>query len=156
MLEIERKWLIPAPPELNPSSRKAIIQGYLHIADKYSKIRLRQKGDLYFMTIKGPGELARAEFEIELNKTQFETLWPATLGHRLEKDRYEIYYNQYTIELDLFKNQLAGLIIAEVEFASIDQANSFIAPNWFGTEVTHDSRYKNRNLTKCEKIPDPI
>jgi len=51
-----------------------------------------------------------------------------------------------TIELDIYSGDLAGLIVAEVEFASEDEADAFEPPNWFGPEVTDDARYKNQNL----------
>ena len=56
--------------------------------------------------------------------------------------------NPYTIELDIFEGDLAPLIIAEVEFPSIEEANSFTAPNWFGEDVTYDGHYHNSHLSQ--------
>jgi CYTH domain-containing protein len=39
------------------------------------------------------------------------------------------------IELDVYKN-LQGLKTAEVEFASKRDAKKFVAPEWFGEELT--------------------
>jgi adenylate cyclase len=46
-------------------------------------------------------------------------LWRLTVGRRLEKTRYRIPLGRLTIELDVFHGKLRGLIVAEVEFASM-------------------------------------
>ena len=51
-----------------------------------------------------------------------------------------------TIELDVFEKSLAPLIIAEVEFPSIEEANAFTPPDWFDQDVTKDPAYHNSNL----------
>ena len=55
---------------------------------------------------------------------------------------------QPMIELDVFDAPFEGLIIAEVEFPSIEEANSFIPPAWFAKDVTNDPAYHNSNLSK--------
>lgn len=52
------------------------------------------------------------------------------------------------IELDVFNAPFEGLIIAEVEFPSIEKANAFIPPAWFEEDVTNDPAYHNSNLSK--------
>jgi CYTH domain-containing protein len=48
--------------------------------------------------------------------------------------------------LDVYAGALENLIVAEVEFLSIQEAERFIPPTWFGVEVTMDVRFKNRCL----------
>ena len=55
---------------------------------------------------------------------------------------------KYTIELDVFKDEYDGLIVAEVEFKNIDEAKKFIKPNWFLNEITYDKKYTNASLSK--------
>ena len=52
----------------------------------------------------------------------------------------------HTIELDVYAGALSGLIVAEVEFDDPWGAESFVAPYWFGREVTDDPAYKNQRL----------
>ena len=52
------------------------------------------------------------------------------------------------IELDIFKNTFEGLIIAEVEFDSIAEADSFTPPDWFGEDVTYLTKYHNSTMSK--------
>ena len=144
-IEIERKFLVESPPGLENFPSKEILQGYLLITDE-KEIRLRKKGERYFQGVKVGSGLSREEIESEIGMFQFEDLWPETEGRRIEKIRYEIQYEGVLIELDVYFGQLAGLITAEVEFKSKEESELFTPPPWFGPEVTHDDRYKNKNL----------
>lgn len=151
--EIERKWHIETLPDLSGLKAKAITQGYLAIGKDGTEVRLRQKADQYFQTVKSEGGLVRQEFETTLNQEQFDTLWPATDGKRLEKDRYKIPHDNHTIELDVYKGKLKGLVVAEVEFKSMDEAKSFSTPAWFGKDVTDNKGFKNKNLAMLDAAP---
>ncbi len=89
------------------------------------------------------------EEEIEIEPERFDRLWPLTERRRIEKTRYDVPGDGgLTIELDVYGGALAGLVVAEVEFASEDDADAFAAPAWFGREVTDDGRYKNQRLAR--------
>jgi CYTH domain-containing protein len=144
--EVERKWLVTEPPNLDGIRGKEVIQGYLAVSIDGTEVRVRKKADKYFLTTKSDGGLVRREIEVELTKEQYDALWQATAGRRLEKTRYEIALVGATIELDIYKGNLNGLIVAEVEFTSARDAEKFSPPGWFGREVTEDKRYKNKYL----------
>ena len=40
--------------------------------------------------------------------------------------------------------------MAEVEFPSIEEAESFAAPEWFGEDVTYDGRYHNSAMSRMK------
>ncbi len=145
-VEVERKWLVQDLPEVSGREAKEVIQGYIAIASDGTEVRLRQAGGKYFQTVKSEGGLVRGEIEIELSKDQFETLWLATAGRRLEKTRYEFHWAGKKVEVDVYQGSLAGLIVAEVEFPSISESTRFAPPPWFGTEVTEDEHYRNVHL----------
>jgi len=151
-IEIERKFLVDHPPDLENFSSEEILQGYLLITDE-KEIRIRKKGDTYYQTVKVGEGLSRKEIEREIGKFQFEDLWPETEGKRIEKRRYRIHYDTILIELDVYAGKLTGLIIAEVEFGSEEESRLFEPPPWFGPEVTYDDRYKNKNLALSGCIP---
>jgi adenylate cyclase len=96
--------------------------------------------------VKSEGGLVRDEIEIELTKDQFEALWGATAGRRLKKTRYTLPWEGKKVEIDVYHDSLAGLIIAEVEFMSANASAQFAPPPWLGAEVTEDKHYKNVNL----------
>ena len=43
------------------------------------------------------------------------------------------------------------MLFRSVEFKSLEDANSFVVPTWFGKEITEDVRYKNDNLAVATK-----
>jgi len=144
--EIERKWLIRRLPESSLGEPLEILQGYIAVTPNGNEVRLRMKGGRYFLTVKTSGNQVRGETEIELQRDEFEVLWPATEGARLHKNRYNLRYRGFTIEVDIYAETLSGLVIAEVEFGSEQEAAAFEPPEWFGEELTMDNRYKNKNL----------
>ncbi len=150
--EIERKFLVKVLPEdLKQYPHKQIVQGYLAIAEDGTEVRLRQKGDKYFQTVKTGGGKTRGELEVEISPEQFEVLWPAAAGRRLEKIRYQIPYKDKIIELDIYQGKLQGLVTAEVEFNSEEESQEFKPPEWLGREVTEEKEFKNQNLVKKEE-----
>ena len=146
-IEIERKYLVAkVPASIEASIGKSIRQGYVIAVEGGIELRVRQKGERFFQTIKMGEGLSRTEIEIELSQDQFEQLWPHTTRRRISKTRFALSLGEYTAELDRFEGHLSGLLLVEVEFPSIDASRRFTPPPWFGSEVTEDSRYKNRNL----------
>lgn len=145
-MEIERKFLISNINfDLNNYSYDIITQGYISTSPV---IRIRQKNNEYYLTCKSKGMLARKEFEIKIKKNEFLNLFKKVDNHLIIKKRYYIPLNHLIIELDVFEKQLKGLIIAEVEFSSIEEANSFTPPDWFGNDVTKDKKYHNSYLSQ--------
>jgi adenylate cyclase len=62
----------------------------------------------------------------------------------LKKKRYLIDCASKTWEVDVFEDELKGLIIAEIELESEKEA--FEKPAWIGEEVSYDPSYFNANL----------
>ena len=114
-------------------------------ADNEDLERILESGD-----IDGYMErLAREEYNLPLNKEAYEHLIKKADGNIITKKRYEIPDgNGYTIELDIFEGLFAGTILAEVEFPTIEAANSYSAPSWFIDDVTNDPAYHNSNMSR--------
>lgn len=146
--EVERKFLVSSlPADLDQYPSDEIAQGYLSLDPTGSQVRLRRKGGQTLLTIKSGRGLARAEEEFLLAAPRFERLWPATAGRRVEKRRYKLPLDDgLTLELDVFSGALEGLVMAEVEFASVADAHAFTPPDWLRPEVTEDRRYGNSYL----------
>ena len=142
-MEIERKFLINKLPDLSEYKYVDIQQGYL---STNPVVRIRKKNDKYILTYKGSGLMAREEIEAALTEEAYQHLLGKIDGRPITKRRYLIPYDPYTIELDVFSGHKEGLIMAEVEFPSVEEANAFVAPDWFGEDVTKDSRYHNSNM----------
>ncbi|MDE3132348.1 MAG: CYTH domain-containing protein, partial [Acidobacteriota bacterium] len=147
-VEIERKWLVPELPAeaLGGPPPDTIQQGYLTIGNDGAETRVRRRAAQCTLTVKSGRGMVRAESEITITSEQFEALWPATAGARVEKQRYTRRLGGHSIELDVYAGSLRGLIVAEVEFDDPREALAFAAPRWFGPEVTADPEYKNQRL----------
>jgi adenylate cyclase len=144
-VEIERKFVVPEPPDLEGAEADEIEQGYLAIGAD-GEVRMRRRGDRLLLTAKRGEGLSRQEAEIELDRERFEVLWPLTDGRRLHKRRYVIPHDGLKIEVDVYAGDLEGLLVAEVEFPSEEAARVFEPPEWLGEEVTGDHRYLNETL----------
>lgn len=145
MAEIERKFLVEEVPG-GASGRRAIEQGYLAI-DEHGEVRLRRIGGRLLLTAKtGHGEV-REEVEIPLSPGSFEELWELTEGRRVRKARHYVPLNGFLrAEVDVYEGDLEGLLTAEIEFASPEEARRFRPPSWLGAELTGDERYANQAL----------
>ncbi|WP_319496684.1 CYTH domain-containing protein [uncultured Cohaesibacter sp.] len=150
-VEIERKFLLRALPDLTPLKARDVAQGYLTSATDSVEMRVRRKGcgadAAHFMTLKSDGTLLRKEIEVPISADQFDSFWPATKGRRVEKTRYVgVLADGLRFELDVFHGGLDGLKLVEVEFATVEAASRFVAPDWFGEDVTSNKGYKNKSL----------
>ncbi len=146
-MEIERKYLIHELPEnLTDYPYKQIEQGYLCTSPV---VRIRRSDDKYILTYKGSGLMVREEYNLPLTKEGYEHLRPKADGILITKKRYLIpLTDKLTIELDIFENELAPLMLAEVEFETKEDADRFVPPEWFGEDVTFSTDYHNSTLSR--------
>jgi adenylate cyclase len=144
-MEVERKFLVSGFPDLDGTDADEIEQGYLAIGSD-GEVRLRRKGERLLLTAKRGAGLSRQEAEVEIDRASFDELWSLTDGRRLKKRRHVVPYGELEIELDVYAGDLEGLIVAEIEFVSEEDAKDFDPPDWLGEEVTGDHRYLNETL----------
>ncbi|MEJ6686330.1 MAG: CYTH domain-containing protein [Crocinitomicaceae bacterium] len=146
MVEIERKFLV-----IESLWKKQVKKGYAEITQGYllnsveKSVRIRIKNDRSFLTIKGPTTgISRAEYEYEIPFSEGKEMIASLNLKVLTKKRYEIRFEHKLWEVDVFENELDGLILAEIELESEDE--KFVLPDWVGEEVSHDVQYFNTNL----------
>ena len=71
------------------------------------------------------------------------------------KNRYNIKLdNELTAELDVFDNQLNGLILVEVEIEKEEDIINFVKPDWFGKDVSKNKKYRNSFLSTISSIEE--
>jgi len=146
--EIERKFLVSKEFKSLSTRQTRIVQGYLNSVPERT-VRVRIKGDKGFLTIKGIGSASgasRFEWEKEITLQEAEQLLAICEPGVIDKIRYLVPSGSHTFEVDEFFGENEGLIIAEVELSSEEEA--FIKPPFIGEEVTGDSRYYNSMLMK--------
>ena len=144
-MEIERKWRISKIPEdLSRYDCIDMEQAYLN---EHPTVRIRRENDEYFLTYKGisDNDITHTEYNLPLTREAFEHLLPKCDGRTIRKKRYRIPIegSDLCAELDIFGEPFTPLAIVEVEFPSVEAADSFVAPSWFGEDVSHDRRFRN-------------
>jgi len=144
--EIERKFLVQeSPVDVTDRQGSRLRQGYLAVDDAV-EVRIRSDGKRATLTVKAGQGLTRTEVETALGQEQFDALWPLTEGRRIEKLRHRIPVGEQTAELDRYEGSLSGLCVVEVEFGSVDEAERFDPPEWFGEELTGIPGWSNADL----------
>lgn len=151
--EIERKFLLSTTDlsflQAYPSTR--IVQGYLHESGMTSRVRIA--GDEGFLTLKGKAKgLVRDEWEYSIPKDEAEEILAKhAVGRLIHKTRYAVPFGGHTWEVDVFEQELKGLVVAEIELAHA--AERFQRPHWVGVEVTLNKAFTNKNLAQAKRKP---
>lgn len=125
-----------------------IVQGYLSSVPERT-VRVRIKGEKGFLTVKGIGSesgASRYEWEKEISLDEARDLLKICEPGVIDKIRYLVKAGEHTFEVDEFFGDNQGLIMAEVELSSEEEA--FEKPAWLGEEVTGYTRYYNSMLMK--------
>ena len=146
--EIERKFLVIGEFKSSAFAQSHIVQGYISSA-RGRTVRVRIRDDKGYLTIKGASNASgtsRYEWEKELALSEAEELMRLCEPGIIDKTRYLVRSGKHVFEVDEFYGENEGLIVAEVELESEDEA--FVKPDFIGEEVTGDIRYS-------EKQPPP-
>ncbi len=158
-MEIERKFTLrEIPLDLAQYPCRKMEQAYLSTDPV---LRIRREGEEYVLTYKGSGMLAREEVNMPLTREAYLHLRQKADGHSISKTRYYIplenpgFLEGYpqppkgyslTIEVDVFDPPFAPLVLAEVEFGSVEAAKAFCPPDWFLEDVTYQKAYHNSHM----------
>ncbi len=148
-LEIERKFLVTGDAYKQAAyGSSRIKQGYI-CSGGGRTVRVRIRGGRGYLTIKGPSDakgMSRYEFEKEITLEEAEQLFGLCEPGIIDKTRYLVKSGKHTFEVDEFYGDNEGLVMAEVELESEDEA--FEKPGFIGREVTGDRRFYNSHLRK--------
>ncbi|MFT3762214.1 MAG: CYTH domain-containing protein [Pseudoxanthomonas sp.] len=151
-IEIERKFLVAGDGWREAAHRVVpMAQGYLNGLDavesgaQKASVRVRIEGEAAFLNIKSrePGA-TRQEFDYPIPVADARALLALCVGGRVEKRRHHVDHAGKTWEVDEFLGDNAGLVVAEIELDSADEA--FDKPAWAGRQVTDSLRYYNLAL----------
>jgi adenylate cyclase len=144
--EIERKFLVKGVFENLAVKKIRIRQSYFSV-EPGRTIRLRiadEKGIITFKSNISNNSFSRNEWEFEIPLKDAEEMIKICLPGIIDKTRYFIPVGSHTFEVDVFHGKNDGLVIAEIELSSEEEA--FEKPAWLGEEVTGNPSYYNSNL----------
>ena len=148
MIEIERKYLVKQDVHsvIDKIQPHQITQAYL-VNEKSKSVRIRIMDNIAFLTIKSNLiGITRKEYEYEIPVNEALSLIESFDLKTLKKKRYKVDFNSKTWEIDVFDENLNGLVLAEIELQSEDE--KFDIPEWIDLEVTLNPEYLNANLIK--------
>ncbi len=149
-LEIERKFIVMGEFKHLAYAQSRIAQGYIASGNGRT-VRVRIRGDKGYLTIKGPSGVAglsRYEWEKEIPLQEAQELMRICEPGIIDKTRYLVKSpdGRHTWEIDEFYGDNEGLIMAEVELGSEDEA--YEKPDFIGREVTGDRRFYNSHMRR--------
>ena len=155
--EVERRWLVKIPENINDFRYESIEQDYLAPESGFQG-RIRKLDEKYIYTEKARtgNSAVRIENEREITEEEYLFFKKHTILNTIRKRRYLIPCKGnelVTFELDVFENTVeSGIGIMEAELEN--ESDTVDIPEFVEIiqEVTNDPYYTNRNLASMEKI----
>jgi len=142
MIELEKTYLAKhLPKDLEKSPSKEIIDVYFPKEEEHPKIRIRKRGGEYRITKKQPIQNGDASVQKEqtivLTEKEFESLNKLE-GKRVRKIRYYYPFDNRTAEVDVFQDDLKGLVTVDFEFETEQDKEKFEMPDFCLADVTQE------------------
>jgi CYTH domain-containing protein len=143
MIEYELTYLAKTlPPDLATYNGQEYIDIYFPADDPHPVLRLRRRGDKFEMTkktiISGTDSSEMHEATIELSRAEYDAL-AAAPGKKVHKLRYEYQIAGSPAEIDVFQDELAGLVLIDFEFSSSEEKATFTMPDMCLADVTQEA-----------------
>lgn len=144
--EIERKFLVRGDGWRSGRPVR-LRQAYLSFGPP-AAVRVRLGGGEAWINVKSrTSAIERIEFEYRIPEADGEAMLGGLhAGSVIDKTRYHVAHAGHDWEVDEFHGDNAGLVVAEIELSSPDEA--FERPPWLGEEVSEDDRYLNTSLAR--------
>lgn len=141
-IELERTFLLKKyPVELKTLKSMEVFDIYLPRVVLHPNLRVRKKGEKFEITKKHPVEgtdsSLQSEETIPLSKEEFLEL-STLVGKRVRKMRYYYQAGNNMAEIDVFQDDLEGLVLIDFEFKTVEEKNDFVMPDFCLAEVTQE------------------
>ncbi|MBU2540144.1 hypothetical protein KJ786_03225 [Patescibacteria group bacterium] len=141
-IELERTFLLKdIPSGLESCKLIEIIDIYIPEITEHPILRIRKRGDSFEITkkcpVKGNDSSEQGEHTISLSKEEFNEL-SKLKGKRFRKIRYFYPYNNRTAEVDVYLDDLKGLILIDFEFNNRGEKDGFKMPSFCLADVTQE------------------
>ena len=144
-MEIERKFLIDGfPVGLDLCFHGFVEQSYLCTSPEVRVRRVTPSEEMpgevsCKLCIKGEGDLVREEIETPITSEQFDSISAMTGREPVTKD-FRVYELGGGLRLEVSlvdEGKPSSFMYAEVEFPSVEAAETFIPPAYLGRELTN-------------------
>ena len=146
MVEIEYELTYLAkqiPTEINGVKPTRVTDIYLpENSPNHPHMRIRAKGDKYELTkkepIEGTDSSVQTEHTIALSADEYADL-SANRTRSVSKDRYKVTIANRPAEVDVFCNELKGLVLIDFEFKTREEQLAFTMPDVCLVDVTQEA-----------------
>jgi CYTH domain-containing protein len=142
-IELERTFLAKyLPNDLDNFPSKQMQDNYIPKQARHPVLRIRKNREKFTITKKYPKSQKDNSIMIEetINLTQEEYHALQQIDSKTHKKiRYQYKTNNSKIcEIDIYQDNLKGLVIIDFEFNTIEEKNNFIPPDFCLVEVTQE------------------
>ena len=141
-LELEKTYLAKAIPDLKGCRSEIIRDVYVPESADHAVLRIRQRGDRYEATkkipVSGNDSSQQHEHTIPLDQAEFDCLKKCSKKSAIKR-RYYCQIDGYDAEVDLYQEDLAGLVVIDFEFADEASLQAFQMPEICLADVTQDA-----------------
>lgn len=158
-IERERRWLCRALPPLPVTLTEVVTD--LYVTGARLRLREMRATDNHPPVFKLTRKIdaapdTRLITTMYLQEAEYKELAAILPGVRLRKIRHRMQLSQSVVmAVDEFEGALAGLILAEIEFADDAAMAAFATPDFALREVTKDERYNSWSLVTNGRPPAP-
>lgn len=143
MKEIERKWVLSELPDIGNQQPVPYERHFLFIGEGV-EVRIQRKGNKYEFERKvESNDLTRVGEKFEITEAEFNHFKEFAVGSIVRES-----YMVDGVSIKVYKGKHSGLIRAEVEFNSEDEASKFEPLDWFGKEITDLPLGKDKKLSQ--------
>lgn len=141
-IEYEKTYLLRQLPEdIEKVPYVTIRDTYIPDTADHAHLRLRAKDNSYVITKKNPvaGTDSSVQYEhtIELTKEEYDALVTCSKKTAVKR-RYVMQVAGRTAEIDLYGEELSGLVVIDFEFSSETEKDVFEMPDICLVDVTQD------------------
>lgn len=162
-LENERRFLVNATEELELAGRNYVLIRDLYLVD--TRMRLRSvtsaDGNVVYKLCKKyltADRYSGAMVNTYLTSSEY-SVFSALPGKSLSKRRYSVRVAGETFGVNVFDDELNGLVLCEAEKPTREEICSLRFPSWATKEVTEDEFFTGAHLSQItseqlhEKLP---
>ena len=144
MQTITRKFLVKQTLDLTGKKQWSQTRYYLYRKNGIV-IRIQTDGEKFELERKeSKTDVMRESEKISITKEEFESIGKIAIDY-VFRDSYFMSETPRII-LRIYHGQFEGLVRAEIEFQSIEEANHFSPPQWMGKEITSTPLAKDETL----------
>lgn len=140
MNKLTRTFLVKELPAIEGCTIETWITGYISFLPL---VYIEKQGEDYLFLAEVSGNKNRVRLTEQIFYQNISQLASNAI---VKKRVFMPSHSTEAIYLNIYQEQLLGLVTVEVEFVCKEKLETFVAPDWFGEEITDDMHYRAQSL----------